>query len=60
MVIEIGYWIIPLVLSVGGLLFLPRQEKRSGGYGPDLTPLFGYTIWLIFSLVVWLIWALFN
>lgn len=60
MTIYIGWWALPLVLSLVAFFAAWLSDTDSGGYLSGLDSLIFYFFALIFSLVVWLIWALFT
>ena len=60
-VIEIGWWLIPLAISLLAFLWAvgatPRRNAGYYGYGNAIEGLFTYGAALIVSLIAWLIWA---
>lgn len=59
MTIEIGSWVIPLVLSaVFWLLAMSTWRGESNGLGGSIVGVFLGGVAVILSLIVWLIWAL--
>lgn len=60
-VIEIGWWLIPLAISILAFLWAvvatPRSNPGYYGYGSAIAGLFTYVPALIVSLIAWLIWA---
>ena len=66
MTIEIGYWVIPLVITFVSFVVasMCAKEPSSHGYFPDfgaaLLNIIRLAIALIVSLVAWLLWAIIN
>ena len=59
MTITIGWWLIPLILTLL-ILFLIPEAKDRGGYGAGMESLFYGTLALVGILFVWLAWAIFK
>lgn len=64
MTINIGWWLIPLLVTVVSFTVAVRKapQDQRGGYVPDvISPMLGAALLLIaaiVSLFAWLIWAL--
>lgn len=62
MTITIGSWIIPLLLTIAGFIFIQfiGREAPTGfsSIGDGIVESFIFLLWIIFSLTVWLVWSL--
>ena len=58
MTITIGWWVIPLLMTVGTLVYGMLPVRNSGYYGADIGEAFRLLGFIIVDLVAWLIWAL--
>lgn len=59
MSIDLGWWLLPLIVTIISFTVASWYEAPKGGYiNLDFEGLFRYTAALIVSLVVWLIYAL--
>lgn len=54
--VTIGWWLVPLALTIAAWFPTVRYQPSAGGYLPDITPLFYAGGSLIATLVVWLIY----
>ena len=51
--IVVGWWVVPLIITIGFLFKLFGGEKRTGNY--DFSGIFTL-LWIVPILVVWLIY----
>jgi hypothetical protein len=59
MKLTIGYWLIPLIITIVSFLIANNYNVTKGGYiNIDFEGMFRFTAALIVSLVCWLIYAL--
>ena len=59
MTIQLGWWLLPLIITICSFIIASWYEVPRGGYiNIDLEGLFRYAAATIISLVVWLIYAL--
>jgi len=58
MTITIGWWAVPLAITVISFVLAGSYSPRSSGYGyGDITGAFFVLGAIIVSLIAWLIWA---
>lgn len=59
MTITIGWWLLPLSITLASFAWAILTPARKGGdYSVDLFPLFRFAAAVIVSLAAWLVWAL--
>ena len=59
MQITVGFWVIPLVITIGGYIWahVSTKDDYKGGYNLQIGEAFALLLWLAGSLFVWLVWA---
>lgn len=53
MEITLGWWLVPLLITVIGYFCVPEREGTF-----DINPLLAFLVWLVVSLFSWLVWAI--
>ena len=52
----LGSWIIPVIVTIIGMLIIYIEDKNSGGHWGNI-PIFGM-ISIVVIVVVWIVWLL--
>lgn len=58
MTVEIGLWVLPLLVTLGSFGFVVIAAGRSVDLAGGIAFMIGSMVALIASLIAWLIWAL--
>jgi hypothetical protein len=59
MTITLGWWVLPLMVTIAAFVAAGSYRPRPSGYGyGDITGALLVMVALIVSLIAWLVWAL--